>query len=112
MQLKHDGVEHTGGRASSAVASHLFGWSAKWDGAYFSQIAMSTSWPVGHGWPELGYDYENYHAFFPMLPALLVLFSGPLCSAGMSLPAATLVAGVFVRFFALAYRYRNESNAG
>lgn len=39
----------------------ICGFAAKWDGAYFAQIALGTGWSAT-GWPRLGYDYEVFQA--------------------------------------------------
>ena len=78
----------------SVLVHRLFGWAAKWDGAYFTQIAHSSSWTSNGA--VLGYELEHFHAFFPLLPMLMASGSVPLQWFGLSSPAATILSGVLV----------------
>ncbi len=86
------GSESAGG---SAVVHKLFGWAAKWDGAYFTQIAHASSWDTNGG-PVLGYELEHYHAFFPLLPMLMASGAVPLQWFGLTASAAIILSGVLV----------------
>jgi phosphatidylinositol glycan class V len=48
---------------SAPAGSSFFALFARWDGVYFSRIALA------------GYEYEHYHAFFPLYPCLVAVVS-------------------------------------
>ena len=48
---------------ADGIVENLFGQFARWDGVYFTRIA------------EFGYEYEQNHAFFPLLPLLINLIA-------------------------------------
>jgi len=85
----------SGQAGGSALVHMLFGWAAKWDGAYFTQIAHTSSWDANRG-PVLGYELEHYHAFFPLLPMLMASGAVPLQWFGLTVSAATILSGVLV----------------
>src|SRR5688572_19101139 len=54
---------------TSAILNHKIGilqWPAHWDGVYFTRIAAA------------GYEYEEFHAFFPLYPLAIRFLSSTL----------------------------------
>ena len=90
-----DSAATSGPSAGAALVHRLFGWAAKWDGAYFTQIAHGSTWDSSEG-PVLGYELEHYHAFFPLLPVLMASAAVPLQWLGLPAPAAVILGGVLV----------------
>ena len=95
LYAQADTASSSGSSSGSVLVHQLFGWAAKWDGAYFTQIAHSSSWAAS-GAPVLGYELEHYHAFFPLLPILMALGAVPLQWFGLTASAAMVLSGVLV----------------
>ena len=75
LYIHSDTIAGSGNVGGSALVHKLFAWAAKWDGAYFTQIAHASSWDANGG-PVLGYELEHYHAFFPLMPMLMASGAG------------------------------------
>lgn len=95
LYIHSDTIAGSGNVGGSALVHKLFAWAAKWDGAYFTQIAHASSWDANGG-PVLGYELEHYHAFFPLMPMLMASGAVPLQWFGLSASAATILSGVLV----------------
>jgi phosphatidylinositol glycan class V len=71
---------------------------ARWDSAYFLQIAMH------------GYEFENQHAFFPMFPAMMRMGAECLKCIGVPMLTGCLLVGVLLanicHFFTIVNIFR------
>lgn len=81
-----------GDSVTDAAVKSLFGGLGNWDAVYFLRVAEAG-----------GYEFEQEHAFFPLLPAAIRFLSRALVQvpAGMlgisiSTPSASLLAGVVI----------------